>query len=450
MAKTKPNEIVVHRNWQGQFPTVSRAEGIYVFDTNGKRYIDASGGSSAVVAVGHGVDEIPEAMFEQSKYFSFHPAHLFTNDRALELGELISSLAPGEMRGRCKIWLTCTGTDATDDSIRLARQHFMEQGLHSRFIIISRWQSFHGNNVFIEGIGGHTLRRKNYVPMFRETPHIPPVYCYRCPFEKTYPACDLLCARELERMICQSSQENIAGFIAEPVVGAALGAVPAPPGYFIRIKEICEKYGVLFIADEVMTGWGRTGKMFAVEHDGITPDIIATAKGMSSGYTPISAVIGRNEVWRPLQDHSSVFSAGHTLNSNAISCAGAISAIRYLVGHDLVENSRIVGDYFLGRLEELLGFRTIGDVRGKGLMLGFEIVSDKRTKKPFPSGMQMSVRLQNIALEKGLIIYSCAGCVAGVEGDMILLAPPLTISRQETDEVINLLKEAIKELERKI
>jgi len=447
MARTKPNDIVVHRDWLRQFPVVSRTDGICVYDASGKRYIDASGGSSVVVGVGHGVKEIPEAMFEQSKQYSFYPTHLFTTERALELGELMSSLAPGEMKDACKIWLTCTGTDATDDSIRLARQHYVERGLTSRFTIISRWQSFHGNNIYIESVGGHTFRRNNYVPMFRETPHIPPAYCYRCPYEKTFPACDLMCARELERMICQSGRDYIAGFIAEPVVGAALGAVPAPPGYFMRIKEICEKYGVLFIADEVMTGWGRTGKMFGVEHDGVTPDIIATAKGMSSGYTPIAAVIGRNDVWRPLQEHGTVFSAGHTLNANAVSCAGAAAAIRYLVSHDLTENSRVVGAYFLERMEELLGYRTIGDVRGKGLMLGFEIVSDKKTKQPFPPRMKMSARLQDIALAKGLIIYACTGCVAGVAGDMILMAPPLIISRPEVDEIMSLLKKSILELE---
>jgi adenosylmethionine-8-amino-7-oxononanoate aminotransferase len=448
MPKTKPNGIIVHRDWQRQFPLVSHAEGIHIYDTTGKKYIDAAGGSSVVVGVGYGVKEIPTAMYEQSKKFSFYPAHLFTNERALELGELMSSLVPGEMRDRCKIWLTCTGTDATDDSIRLARQHFIERGLHSRFIIISRWQSFHGNNIFIEGIGGHSFRRNNYVPMFRETPHIPPAYCYRCQYEKTFPACDLLCARELERMICQCGKEYIAGFIAEPVVGAALGAVPAPPGYFLRIKEICEKYGILFIADEVMTGWGRTGKMFGLEHDGVTPDIIATAKGMSSGYTPISAVIGKNEVWEPLQDHSSAFRAGHTLNANAISCAGAIAAIRYLITSNLVENSRVVGGYFLEQLKGLLGYRTIGDVRGRGLMLGFEIVSDKKTKQPFPPEMKMSARLQDISFKKGLILYSCTGCVAGVSGDMILMAPPLIISRRQVDEVMAILKESIRELEK--
>lgn len=448
MSKTKPNDIIVHRDWLRQFPVVSHTEGIFVYGTDGKRYIDASGGSSVVVGVGHGVKEIPEAMHEQARKYSFYPTHLFSAEPVLELGELMSSLAPGGMKDACKIWLTCTGTDATDDSIRLARQHFVERGLPSRFKIVSRWQSFHGNNIYIESIGGHTFRRNMFVPMFLESPHIPPAYCYRCPYTKTFPGCDLMCAQELEKMVCQSGQDYMAAFIAEPVVGAALGAVPAPPGYFVRIKEICDKYGLLLIADEVMTGWGRTGKMFGMEHEGVTPDIIATAKGMSSGYTPISAVIGRDEVWKPLQDHAAVFSAGHTLNMNPVSCAGAVAAIRYLVRQNLAENSRVVGEYFQERLGELHMFKTIGDVRGRGLMLGLEIVSDKKTKKTFPAKMKISAKLQNIAMGKGLVIYACAGSVAGVEGDMILMAPPLIITRPEVDEVMGLLKESIQEMEK--
>lgn len=260
----------------------------------------------------------------------------------------------------------------------------------------------------------------------------------------------MLCGRELEKMICQCGKENIAGFIAEPVVGAALGDIPAPPGYFKIIREVCSKYDVLFIVDEVMTGWGRTGKMFGIEHYDMTSDIIATAKGMSSGYAPIAAIIGKNEVWKPLQDNSSVFRGGHTLNANAISCAGAKAAIKYTIDNNLIENSRVVGEYFLERLRELLDFKIIGDVRGKGLMLGFEIVSDKATKNPFPLDMKMSAKIQDLAFEKGLVIYSCTGCVAGIAGDMILIAPPLIITKDQVDDVINILKETIKETERQL
>ena len=450
MAKTKPNDIVVHRDWLRQFPVVSRTDGICVYDASGKRYIDASGGSSVVVGVGHGVKEIPEAMYEQSKQYSFYPTHLFTTERALELGELMSSLAPGEMKDACKIWLTCTGTDATDDSIRLARQHYVERGLTSRFTIISRWQSFHGNNIYIESVGGHTFRRNNYVPMFRETPHIPPAYCYRCPYEKTFPACDLMCARELERMICQSGKDYIAGFIAEPVVGAALGAVPAPPGYFMRIKEICEKYGVLFIADEVMTGLGRTGQMFGMDLWKVKPDMMSLAKGLSAGYLPLGAVAVRGEILELLKKKKSNIASGHTFSAHHITAAVGIAAVQYLLKNDLVSKSRENGAYLLKKLEKLLKHPIVGDVRGRGLFAGIELVKNKKTKQPFPSAKQMAARIGTETLKRGLISYPGTGSVDGVSGDHVFLAPPLIITKPQIDDMLSILDESIREVEKKV
>ena len=288
---TKPNIHAVHRDWDRDFPVIVRTEGIYLFDEHGRRYIDGSGGSSVVTSLGHGVAEIPQAMYDQAQKFSFYPAHAFTNQPFLDLCDLIVSLAPGELRDNSRVWITCTGTDATDDAVRLARQYWVESGQPSKYQIISRWQAFHGNNVAVAGFSGLTARRKIFQPMYIDSPHIPPAFCYRCAYEQTYPACNLLCARALETAILQQGPENVAAFIAEPVVGAALGCVPAPDGYFQKIREICDRHNVLFIADEVMTGWGRTGKMWGIEHWNVTPDIIATAKGMTAGYTPLSAIL---------------------------------------------------------------------------------------------------------------------------------------------------------------
>ena len=438
-----PNEVLVHRDWCRRFPKVVRAEGIYIYDEDGRRYIDGSGGSSVVVTIGHGVREIAEAVMEQAERFWFYPAHAFSNEAALELSDLIAAHAPGEMRNACKLWLTCTGTDAVDDAVRLARQHFVERGEPSRYLVISRWQAFHGNNIAVAGFSGITGRRRTFMPMFVNMPHIPPAYCYRCPFEKSYPECGLLCARALEKEIRQQGAENVAAFIAEPVVGAALGAVPAPDGYFQAIRDICDRYGVLFIADEVMTGWGRTGTMFGVDHWGVTPDIIATAKGISSGYAPIAAIIARNEIWEPLERNGSPFKAGHTLNANPISCAASNAVLRYLLANNLVERCRETGEYFLGRLQELLQHDIVGDVRGKGLMLGFELVKDKATKEPFPAELSVSRRLEEAAFERGLILYPCSGSVDGVAGDMILMAPPLIITREQVDDVTAILHDSI-------
>ena len=446
----KPNEVIVHRRWDRRYAMISHAEGIYVYDTQGKRYIDGSGGSSVVVTIGHGVSKVLEAIRKQAEKVSFYPTHVFTNEQALKLGDLITDLAPGEMRGRCKAWLNCTGTDATDDAVRLARQYFVERGQWSKHLVITRWQGFHGNNLAVAGFSGHTFRRRTFMPMFINSPHIPPAYCYRCPFEKSQPECGLLCARALETEIRQQGSENVAAFIAEPVVGAALGAVPAPDGYFAIIRDICDKYGVLFIADEVMTGWGRTGTMFGVEHWGVTPDIIATAKGMTSGYAPLAAVIAGEEIWEQLEENDSAFSAGHTLNSNPISSAAGKAVIEYLLENDLVSKGREQGEYFLDRLQGLLQHHIVGDVRGKGLMLGLELVKDKQTKEPFPPELVVSRRVEEAAFERGLVIYSCTGSVEGVKGDMILMAPPLVITRPQIDEFMTILDASVAAVEEEL
>jgi adenosylmethionine-8-amino-7-oxononanoate aminotransferase len=336
---TEPNIHAVHRDWDRPFPIIDRAEGIYLYDRSGRRYIDGSGGSSVVTSIGHGVMEVAKAMYEQAEKFSFYPAHAFTNEPFLELSDLIVSLAPGDLKDNCRVWVTCTGTDATDDAVRLARQYWVEAGRPSKHLIVGRWQGFHGNTISVAGFSGITSRRSIFQPMFAESPHIPPAFCYRCPFEKTYPECGLLCARTLETTLRQVGPENVAAFIAEPVVGAALGCIPAPDGYFQTIREICDRYDVLFIADEVMTGWGRTGKLWGIDHWGVTPDIVATAKGMTAGYTPLSAIIARDDLWALLQEKHSPFKAGHTLNANAVSCAGAIVVINYMLEHHLVENA---------------------------------------------------------------------------------------------------------------
>jgi adenosylmethionine-8-amino-7-oxononanoate aminotransferase len=445
----KPNVHSVHRDWDREFPLIERAEGIYLYDSEGRRYIDGSGGSAVVTAIGHGVREVVEAMHSQAQKFSFYPAHAFSNRPLLELGELLVGLAPGELRNASKAWFACTGTDATDDAVRLARQYFVEQGQPSRYLVIGRWQSFHGNNIAVAGFSGLAARRSIFQPMFVYSPHIPAAFCYRCHFEQTYPACDLLCARALEREICCHGPENVAAFIAEPIVGAALGAVPAPEGYFQLIREICDRYGVLFIADEVMTGLGRSGRMWGVEHWEVTPDIIATAKGLTGGYTPLSAIVARNSLWEALQRNHSPFKAGHTFNANAVSCAGTVAAINYLLAHELVENARLQGEYFLAGLQALMDRHPIvGDVRGKGLMLGIELVKDRITKEPFPPQRRMSRVLERAALERGLALYPCSGSLNGTAGDMILLAPPLTISRDQVDDCLHILDEALQAVER--
>lgn len=445
---TQPNVHAVHRDWDRPFPVITHAEGIYLYDADGRRYLDGSGGSSVVTTIGHGVAEISEAMYEQAKRFSFYPAHAFTNERFLELSDLVVQLAPGDLKDNSRVWVTCTGTDATDDAVRLARQYWVESGRPSKYQIIGRWQGFHGNTISVAGFSGIVARRRIFQPMYVDSPHIPPAFCYRCAFEKTYPECNLLCARVLETAIRQQGPENVAAFIAEPVVGAALGVAPAPPGYFQIVREICNRYEVLFIADEVMTGWGRTGRLWGIDHWDTTPDIVATAKGMTAGYTPLSAIIGRDAIWQVLQQRHSPFKAGHTLNANAVSCTGALAVIRYLRDHDLVENSRQRGEQVLAGLRQMMERHPIiGDVRGLGLMFGLEYVRRRSTREPFPPDRAVSSRIERAALRHGLVTYPCTGSLDGTLGDMTLMAPPLVISASQVTELLKALERAIGEVE---
>jgi adenosylmethionine-8-amino-7-oxononanoate aminotransferase len=445
---TKPNVHAVHRDWDRDFPVIGRADGIYLYDQTGRRYIDGSGGSSVVTSIGHGVAEVPRVMYEQSQQYSFYPAHAFTNQPFLDLSDLIVSLAPGELKDNSRVWITCTGTDATDDAVRLARQYWVEVGKPSKYQVISRWQSFHGNNIAVAGFSGLTARRKIFQPMYVDSPHIPPAFCYRCYFEQTYPECRLLCARALETAIRQQGPENVAAFIAEPVVGAALGCVPGPDGYFQTIRETCDRYDVLFICDEVMTGWGRTGEMWGIDHYGVTPDIIATAKGMTAGYTPLSAIIARDSIWAALERNHSPFKAGHTLNANVVSCTGAIAVINYMLSHELCANAAARGRQALDGLSALMvKHPSIGDVRGRGMMFGFEFVADRAARAPFSPALKVSSLLENAALRHGLITYPCTGTVDGGPGDMILMAPPLVTTEAQIDDILTILDLAIGEVE---
>jgi adenosylmethionine-8-amino-7-oxononanoate aminotransferase len=441
----------VPRDWDKSFPIIDRAEGIYLYDESGKRYIDGSGGSSVCTSIGHGVKEIPRAVHEQASKISYAPTHAFTCAPVVELANRIVSAAPGELRNNSRVWFSCTGTDATDDAVRLARQYWVEKGKPSKYQVICRWQAFHGNNIAVAGFSGITSRRRFFQPMFVDSPHIPPAYCYRCPFEKSHPGCGLLCARALETAIRQQGPENVSAFIVEPVVGAALAAVPAPEGYFQEIRRICDAYDVLLIDDEVMTGWGRTGMPWGIDHWGVTPDIIATAKGITAGYIPLAATIARESIWSVLEENHSSFRAGHTLNANAVACAASIAVLDYMEKHRLTENAARRGEQALAGLQAMMERHpTVGRVSGLGLMLGVEFVRDKSGKDPFPPGEKLSARVEQAALGRGLIVFPCYGCVDGVEGNMVMIAPPLTISERQVEELLQLLDESITEVEQNL
>jgi len=315
--------------------------------------------------------------------------------------------------------------------------------------VISRWQSYHGNTLGALAYSGLTGRRRKHAPALHGVVHIPPAFCYRCPFEKTLPECELLCARALETAILQAGPENVSAFIADPVVGASLAGSPAPPGYFQKIREICTRHGVLFVADEVMCGLGRTGANFAIDHWGVVPDLISIGKGMGSGYFPMAACLLSDAVVNAVSERKGAFEGVHTCCGHLLGSRVTSAVLDYVQRHRLVENAREQGKRLLDGLREMQGgLRSVGDVRGLGLMCGVEFVKDRATKEPFPPTLRVAERVFDACMERGLIVYPGHGTVAGTSGDHILIGPPLVITAGQVDDLLSGFREAIISVEK--
>lgn len=435
----------IPRNLTSLCPTIVKGEGIYLFDDEGRRYIDGSGGSSLVCSIGHGITEVAQTMGSQAAQIAYNPTHCSVSPPFLELGEKLAAWAPGNLT---RVFFVSSGSEAVESAMKFARQYQLEKGIGGKHSVISRWQSYHGNTIGALSVSGHTYRRRKNAPVIRTSPHIPPAYCYRCYFDRVYPDCELKCARVLETAIRQEGPENVSAFIAEPVVGASLGAVAAPQGYYQIIREICDRYDVLFISDEVMTGFGRTGKNFAIEHWQVVPDFIATGKGMGGGYIPIGAVITSSDIFNFMQEHGTTFEGGHTHSGHLLSCRVAQTVLEYLEKNRLVSKSHEQGQYLLEGLQSLLDLKIVGDVRGKGLMAGVEFVKNKETKEPFDVMMQVSKRVMDAAMARGLIVFPGNGSVDGIMGDHILLGPALSIEREQIDEIVLSLQASIEIVEK--
>jgi adenosylmethionine-8-amino-7-oxononanoate aminotransferase len=428
------------------YPKADRAEGVYIYDTEGKKYIDGSGGA-AVVGIGHGIKEITEAMFQQAERISFAHSSHFTSQSAIDLASKLVGLSP---KGLNRVYFLSGGSEAVETSIKLARQYQVERGKPHKYKVISRWTSYHGNTLGALALSGHTGRRRYYLPLIQHTPHIVPAYCYRCPFGLRPEKCELECALDLEKTLLYEGPDSVSAFIAEPIVGATAGALVPKDGYFQKIREICDHYDILFIADEVMTGIGRTGKNFGVDHWGVVPDMIVAAKGLSSGYTPLFAVIVKEEIHQIIKEGSGAFVHGHTYNQNPLSCAIGCAVIDYLIKHDLVSRTAKMGEYFLRALQSLTRHEIVGDVRGKGLFAGVEFVKDKKTKEPFDLKLKLNDLIASRAFEKGLITYPGGGGADGIKGDHLLLAPPFIIMEEQIDKMVSILDETIVEISKEV
>lgn len=437
---------VFYRSFRKEYPTIERGEGVYLYDSLGRRYLDASGGA-VVVAIGHGVPEIAEAMQRQMARVSFAHTSQFTNEPQERLAAALAALAPGDLK---RILFVSGGSEAVEAAIKLARQYHLERGRPGKHRVVGRWQSYHGTTLGALSASGHVGRRRNSLPLLLDFPHIPPCHCYHCPFDRTYPDCRVACATELETAIRREGPDSIAAFIAEPVVGAAAGATVPPREYFPMIRDICDRHDILFIADEVMTGLGRTGRNFAIEHWGVTPDLIATGKGIASGYAPLGALLVSDRICRTIEGGSGAFAHGHTYMGHPLSCAIGLAVLEYVQRHDLIRRCAAMGEVLMRGLMSLRDHPLVGDIRGKGLMVGVELVEDKGARRPFDRSRRAAETLAEIAFANGLIIYPGTGGADGVLGDHVLIAPPFVITEEEIGELVSSLGKSLDELARRL
>ena len=422
-----PHSHLIKPYLSENYPEIDYGKGVYLYDKTGFEYLDASSG--AVTAnIGHGIEEILQAIYRQGQQVSFVYRSQFTNEPSEQLAALLS-----QETGLDWCFLVNSGSEAVETAVKMAIQHWQERGKPGKRRVISRWLSYHGITFGALSASGHPVRRERFDSFVGDWPAVEPPYCYQCPFGKTYPECNVQCARQLETVIRRIGEGNIAAFIAEPVIGAAGGAIDAPPEYFKIIKEICEKYDVLFIADEVMTGCGRTGTFLAMEQWGVQPDIVVLGKGLSAGYSPIAATLVTNSVLEPVLKGSNVIMSGHTFSGNPLSSAAALAVLKLIKAEKVIEGVEKKSKYLQEKLKELKKDNAfIGDIRGKGLMLGIEFSGSVKGKK-IDSGFTSTII--NAAKKEGLLLYPAAAGLDGRSGSAILIAPPLTITKTEMDEL---------------
>jgi adenosylmethionine-8-amino-7-oxononanoate aminotransferase len=445
----QPRSALLRRSFRKTFPPAVRGEGVYLWDARDKHYLDFSG-SAAVNFIGHGVAEIPAAMAAQAKQLEFVHSSQFTTPVAEEYAVELLDFAGKNFEGGC-VYFTCGGSESIETALKLARQYQVEIGQTRRCQVISRGQSYHGSTLGALSVSGNRRRREIYLPMVREFAHVAFPYCYRCAFDCADGCrnCGQEYAAELERAI-EATKGEVAAFIVEPVSGATLGAVVPPPGYLQSVAEICRQHGILLIADEVMTGMGRTGRNFAVEHWEVAPDILVTAKGLSSGYAPLGAVLISKKVADALADGSGAFLHGFTYNSHPISLAAGRAVLKVVQNLELVhaadfEREGSTAASLRSKLETLRDAKAVGDVRGIGLLWGVEFVADKATKQPFGPELNFAGRVYQSAMKRGLLVYPMQGCVDGVSGDHLLIAPPAVITADQIDWSVKQLRAAIEE-----
>jgi adenosylmethionine-8-amino-7-oxononanoate aminotransferase len=438
----RSNSALFPRNFRKAYPIAVRGEGCSIIDQTGRRFLDASG-QAAVVNIGHGVAEIGRAMAEQSSQLAFAHTTQFHSEPAEKLARRLLALAPPNFRPGGRVYFTSGGSEATETAIKLARQFHLESGQPARYRVVSRRQSYHGSTLGAMTVSGNVARRAPYQPLLAEWGHIAPCFCYHCPFGKEFPDCGVACASDLDNFLSANDAASVAAFIFEPVVGATLGAAVPPDGYAQRIAKICRDHGILLIADEIMTGLGRTGKPFAVQHWNIEPDIILVGKGIASGYAPLGAVLIAPRVVEAFERGSGAFQHGFTYQAHPVATAAGNAVLDYIESHNLFEGVPPAAVALRKELSEMESHPNVGEIRGLGLLLGIEFVKNKSTREPFPRESNIAERIRQAAFDQNVLTYPTQGCVDGINGDHILLAPPFIISPEESAQIARALHYAL-------
>lgn len=431
---------VFYRNPFSYYPTVARGEGAYLYDETGRRYLDACGGA-VVSALGHSVPEVVAAIKDQLDHVEFAHTSQFTNAAQEKLAKLLTERAPG---GLNHAYFVSGGSEAVESAMKLARAYWVQMGRPDKWMVIGRDQSYHGNTLGALAAGGNRWRRAIYEPMLFKAPRVAPCFCYRCPYDKQPQSCGIECAEDLERAILEAGPEKVAAFIAEPIVGATAGALVPHPDYFRRVRELCDKYDVLFIADEVMTGLGRCGSWYAIRQFGVVPDMLCLAKGLAAGFVPVGATLVHDRIVDTFSSRRHIFQHGHTYMGHPLAAAAGVAVIEYMETHRLVERSRKLGEELLERLRAALGEHpNVGDIRGRGLFVGVEFVAERESKTPFEPELAFHRVLRETAFANGLVIYPMGGTVDGRRGDHALIAPPFVITRAQLGRLVDLLVKSI-------
>ena len=422
-------------------PIAVRGEGCYLYDADGKQYLDASGGA-AVSCLGHGDRTIIDAVKSQLDKLAYAHSGFLTSEPAETLADLLISHAPGDLD---RVYLVSGGSEAMEAALKLARQYFVEKGDTKRGRLIARKQSYHGNTMGALSAGGNAWRRAQFGPLLIDMSHIDPCYEYRLKRDDETPEeYGVRSANLLEEEVLRVGPENVMAFAAEPVVGATAGAVTAAPGYFKRIREICDQYGILLILDEVMCGMGRTGSLFACEQDGVAPDILCIAKGLGAGYQPIGAMLCSREIYETIENGSGFFQHGHTYLGHPTAAAAGVAVVSAMLDRKLIPRVKTQGETLIAALQACFGqHQHVGDIRGRGLFQGIELVADRDSKAPFDPSRKIAAKVKKAAFEAGMICYPMSGTIDGQSGDHILLAPPFVISDGQIDELVQKLSSAI-------